>query len=138
MIIEHNAESNCTKKKKKKTCYWNILEHSAVKFDGFLVLRNVIHTFLCPIPQNARIKLQISSLHQSRRSLLFNNSPSHAFSYLNETSQTMNVNILRHNSFVQLIPHMFFLAVLRINPKYSFCLNPEIHNRTNENMVFYI
>ena len=34
--------------------------------------------------------------------------------YLNEACQAVNINVLRNNSFVQLIPHMLFLVILWI------------------------
>ncbi len=49
--------------------------------------------------------------------------------YLDQTSKAVKVNVSRHNSFVQLISHMFFMAVPCIDPEDSLCLktqqNPE-------------
>jgi hypothetical protein len=41
---------------------------------------------------------------------------------LDQTSKTVDINICRHYTLVQLIPYMFLMAVLRIYPEYAFCL----------------
>jgi hypothetical protein len=46
--------------------------------------------------------------------------------YLNQASQAVHINVLRNNSFVQLVPHVLFLVILWVYAKDPFSL--KIHN----------
>jgi len=50
---------------------------------------------------------------------------SRQMSYLNQVGQTVNTNILRYNSFVQLVPRVFLLVILQINVKDPLSLKLE-------------
>jgi len=39
-------------------------------------------------------------------------------SYLNQAGQAVNTIVLRYNSFVQLVPHMLLLDILRIKGQF--------------------
>jgi hypothetical protein len=43
-------------------------------------------------------------------------------SYLNQAGQAVNINVLRYNSFVQLIPHVLLLVILWIDAKDTLSL----------------
>ena len=46
-------------------------------------------------------------------------------SYLNQAGQVVNTNVLRYNSFVQLVPRVFLLVILQINVKDPLSLKLE-------------
>jgi len=46
-------------------------------------------------------------------------------SYLNQAGQAVNTNVLRYNSFVQLVPRVFLLVILWINAKDPLSLKLE-------------
>lgn len=46
-------------------------------------------------------------------------------SYLNQAGQAVNINVLRYNSFVELVPHVLLLVILRINAKDPLSLKME-------------
>jgi len=66
-------------------------------------------------------KFQFSEPYLSNLNVQFKHSfmvvSSWQMSYLNQVGQAVNTNVLRYNSFVQLVPRVFLLIILRINAK---------------------
>lgn len=49
---------------------------------------------------------------------------------LNQASQAVNINVIRYNSFVQLVPHVLLLVILWINAKDPLRLKMEFYSNS--------